>query len=78
MKNYLIVFSNDVHNNVSLEAANLEDLKNELVNEELMNENEEISDFSWSVFENGILIQGQHLLLLVWPWGPPMLYLGNN
>jgi hypothetical protein len=58
MKNYLIVFSNDVHNNVSLEAANLEDLKNELVNEELMNENEEISDFSWSVFENGILIQG--------------------
>jgi hypothetical protein len=58
MKNYLIVFSNDVHNNVSLEAANLEDLKNELVNEELMNENEEISDFSWSIFENGILIQG--------------------
>jgi hypothetical protein len=58
MKNYLIVFSNDVHNNVSLEAANLEDLKNELINEELMNENEEISDFSWSVFENGILIQG--------------------
>jgi hypothetical protein len=58
MKNYLIVFSNDVHNNISLEAANLEDLKNELVNEELMNENEEISDFSWSVFENGILIQG--------------------
>jgi len=58
MKNYLIVFSNDVHNNVSLEAANLEDLKNELVNEELMNENEEISDFSWRVFENGILIQG--------------------
>jgi hypothetical protein len=58
MKNYLIVFSNDVHNNVSLEAANLEDLKNELVNEEIMNENEEISDFSWSVFENGILIQG--------------------
>jgi hypothetical protein len=58
MKNYLIVFSNDVHDNVSLEAANLEDLKNELVNEELMNENEEISDFSWSVFENGILIQG--------------------
>ena len=36
MKNYLIVFSNDVHNNVSLEAANLEDLKNELVNEELI------------------------------------------
>ena len=58
MKNYLIIFSNDVHDNVSLEAANLEDLKNELVNEELMNENEEISDFSWSVFENGILIQG--------------------
>jgi len=58
MKNYLIVFSNDVHNNVSLEAANLEDLKNELVNEELMNENEEISDFNWSVFENGTLIQG--------------------
>lgn len=58
MKNYLIVFSNDVHNNVSLEAANLKDLKNELVNEELMNENEEISDFSWRVFENGILIQG--------------------
>jgi hypothetical protein len=58
MKNYLIVFSNDIHDNVSLEAANLEDLKNELVNEELMNENEEISDFSWSVFENGILIQG--------------------
>jgi hypothetical protein len=58
MKNYLIVFSNDVHDNVSLEAANLEDLKNELVNEELMNENEEISDFSWSIFENGILIQG--------------------
>jgi hypothetical protein len=58
MKNYLIVFSNDVHDNVSLEAANLEDLKNELINEELMNENEEISDFSWSVFENGILIQG--------------------
>jgi hypothetical protein len=58
MKNYLIVFSNDVHDNVSLEAANLEDLKNELVNEELMNENEEISDFSWSVFENGTLIQG--------------------
>jgi hypothetical protein len=58
MKNYLIVFSNDVHNNVSLEAANLEDLKNELVNEELMNENEEISDFSWSIFENGTLIQG--------------------
>jgi len=58
MKNYLIVFSNYVHDNVSLEAANLEDLKNELVNEELMNENEEISDFSWSVFENGILIQG--------------------
>jgi hypothetical protein len=58
MKNYLIVFSNDVHDNVSLEAANLEDLKNELVNEELMNENEEISDFSWRVFENGILIQG--------------------
>ena len=58
MKNYLIVFSNDVHDNVSLEAANLEDLKNELINEELMNENEEISDFSWSVFKNGILIQG--------------------
>ena len=58
MKNYLIVFSNDVHNNVSLEAANLEDLKNELINEELMNENEEISDFNWSVFENGTLIQG--------------------
>jgi hypothetical protein len=58
MKNYLIVFSNDVHDNVSLEAANLEDLKNELINEELMNENEEISDFSWSIFENGILIQG--------------------
>lgn len=58
MKNYLIVFLNDIHNNVSLEAANLEDLKNELINEELMNENEEISDFSWSVFENGILIQG--------------------
>jgi hypothetical protein len=58
MKNYLIVFSNDVHDNVSLEAANLEDLKNELINEELMNENEEISDFSWSVFENGTLIQG--------------------
>jgi hypothetical protein len=58
MKNYLIVFSNDVHDNVSLEAANLEDLKNELVNEELMNENEEISDFSWSIFENGTLIQG--------------------
>jgi hypothetical protein len=58
MKNYLIVFSNDVHNNISLEAANLEDLKNELVNEELMNENEEISDFSWSIFENGTLIQG--------------------
>jgi len=58
MKNYLIVFSNDVHNNVSLEAANLEDLKNELVNEELMNKNEEISDFSWTIFENGILIQG--------------------
>jgi len=58
MKNYLIVFSNDVHDNVSLEAANLEDLKNELINEELMNENEEISDFSWRVFENGILIQG--------------------
>ena len=57
MKNYLIIFSNDVHDNVSLEAANLEDLKNELVNEELMNENEEISDFSWIVFENGILIQ---------------------
>jgi hypothetical protein len=58
MKNYLIVFSNDVHDNVSLEATNLEDLKNELVNEELMNENEEISDFSWSIFENGTLIQG--------------------
>jgi hypothetical protein len=58
MKNYLIVFSNDVHDNVSLEAANLEDLKNELINEELMNENEEISDFSWSIFENGTLIQG--------------------
>jgi hypothetical protein len=58
MKNYLIVFSNDVHDNVSLEAANLEDLKNELINEELMDENEEISDFSWSIFENGTLIQG--------------------
>jgi hypothetical protein len=58
MNTYLIIFSNDVHNNVSFEAANLEDLKNELVNEELMNENEEISDFSWSIFENGTLIQG--------------------
>ena len=58
MKNYLIVFSNDVHDNVSLEAANLEDLKNELVNEELMNENEEISDFNWTIYENGTLIQG--------------------
>ena len=58
MNTYLIIFSNDVHNNVSFEATNLEDLKNELINEELMNENEEISDFSWSIFENGILIQG--------------------
>ncbi len=58
MKTYLIIFSNDVHNNVSFEATNLEDLKNELINEELINENEEISDFNWTIYENGTLIQG--------------------
>jgi hypothetical protein len=58
MNTYLIIFSNDVHNNVSFEAANLEDLKNELINEELMNETEEISDFNWTIFENRTLIQG--------------------
>jgi hypothetical protein len=56
MKTYLIIFSNDVHNNVSFEATNLEDLKNELINEELMNENEEISDFNWTIYENGTMI----------------------
>ena len=55
MKTYLI-FLHDTH--ISFEAANLEDLKNELVNEELMNEMEEISDFNWRIFENGTLIQG--------------------
>jgi hypothetical protein len=58
MKTYLIIFSNDIHNNVSFEATNLEDLKNELINEELINENEEISDFNWTIYENGTLIQG--------------------
>jgi hypothetical protein len=57
MKTYLIVFSNDVNNNVSFEASNLQELKNELVNEELMNEMEEISDFNWCIFENGTQIQ---------------------
>jgi hypothetical protein len=58
MNTYLIIFSNDVHNNASFEAANLADLKNELVNEELMNGIEEISDFNWTIYENGTLIQG--------------------
>ena len=57
MNTYLIIFSNDPNNNVSFEASNLQELKNELVNEELMNEMEEISDFNWTIFENGTMIQ---------------------
>ena len=57
MNTYLIIFSNDPNNNVSLKASNLQELKNELVNEELMNETEEISNFNWIIFENGTMIQ---------------------
>lgn len=56
MNTYLIIFSNDPNNNVSLKASNLQELKNELVNEELMNETEEISNFNWTIFENGTMI----------------------
>ena len=56
MNTYLIIFSNDPNNNVSFEASNLQELKNELVNEELMNETEEISNFNWTIFENGTMI----------------------
>ena len=57
MNTYLIIFSNDPNNNVSLKASNLQELKNELVNEELMNETDNISDFNWVIFENGTMIQ---------------------
>ncbi len=46
MNTYLIIFSNDPNNYVKFEASNLQELKNELVNEELMNETEEISNFN--------------------------------
>jgi hypothetical protein len=57
MNTYLIIFSNDPNNYVKFEASNLQELKNELVNEELMNETEEISNFNWTIFENGTMIQ---------------------
>ena len=56
MNTYLIIFSNDPNNNVYLKASNLQELKNELVNEELMNETEEIYNFNWIIFENGTMI----------------------
>ena len=55
MNTYLI-FLHDI--DISFDAANLEDLKKKLVDEELMNEMEEISDFNWTIYENGTLIQG--------------------
>jgi len=59
MKNTYLIFPDhqDVHNYLTITCTK-EDLKNGLVEAEVMNEMEEISDFNWVIFENGTLIQG--------------------
>ena len=54
MKDYLI-FLHDTH--ILFNAHNLKDLKTQLVSEGLMNEMEEISDFNWRIYQNGVLIK---------------------
>lgn len=59
MKNTYLIFPtpNDVYSNAVI-TCEKEELDNVLIENEMIDPGTTISDYSWVVFENGIMIQG--------------------